>query len=267
MVAAYYFAVYISTNSGADWVRTSAPNDAPNGGQVVAMSADGSRLAIASGTASVNTSTNFGFTWTTAFPTTEPMYHRFVATSGDGATLMVLSAPTNWSSPALISISSDWGATWRPVGSMTNLLWGTLSGACSMDGATMAVAESGGYPVTLFLLSTNSGAVWSTQLIGGTNICSVVSSVDGSRLAAALGPHGIYVRQTTPVPLLKILSGPGSLALSWLLPSEPFVLEQSPDLHTWSRVGVTPTLNYSNLHYVANLPTPLVPKFYRLVSQ
>ena len=115
---------------------------------------------------------------------------------------------------------------------------------------------------------------WSSTGAGfGTNLCSVACSTDGSRLAVALG-HGefttipsIYVRQTTPRPRLEIISRGESLELSWLLPSEPFVLEESPDLLTWSQVNATPTLNYTNLHDVVNLPTPIVPKFYRLASR
>jgi len=263
--------VYISTNSGADWVHlTGSPGAGP-----VTMSADGSRLAIATG-ATVDVSTNFGLTWTSRYPTSEPAHHRFVTTSGEGGTLIVLSWPTNRSLPAVISISSDWGATWRPVGSTTNTSWYTVSGACSADGVTLAIADSpdqGDY-MTRLLLSTNSGASWSTQLIAGTNICSMVSSVDGSRLAAALGhsftpptPPNFYIRQTTPVPRLQVFPLPGNLELSWLLPSEPFVLEESPDLLTWSQVDATPILNYTNLHYVVNLPAPIVPKFYRLASQ
>jgi hypothetical protein len=64
-----------------------------------------------------------------------------------------------------------------------------------------------------------------------------------------------------------VLSDPGSLQLSWLLPSEPFVLEESGDLLAWSRMAVTPALNYANLHYEVNLPAPIAPRFYRLASQ
>ena len=268
-------AVYISTNSGADWVLTGTlplPFNAGRPGQI-AMTADGSRLAIATHTMSIDISTNFGLGWSTAYPSSEPMYHQFVATSGEGSALIVLSAPTNSSLPARIFMSSDWGATWRPVGSVTNYLQ-NYSAACSADGVTIAVAEStlagtSTFPdgITFLLLSTDSGASWSTQVVDFTNQCSVVSSADGSRLAVALGPSGFYVRQLTPVPLLKILSAPGSLALSWLLPSEPFVLEESPDLLTWSQVDTIPTLNYTNLRYVGNVRASIVPKFYRLISQ
>jgi hypothetical protein len=125
----------------------------------------------------------------------------------------------------------------------------------------------------MLLLSTNSGASWSITEAGETtNLCSVASSVDGSRLAAALGHvfwdfPSFYIRQTTPVPRLQVFSRAGSLELSWLLPSEPFVLQESLDLLTWSQVDVAPVLNYTNLHYVANLPTPIGTKFYRLASQ
>ena len=55
-------AVYISTDYGAEWTPTGATN-----GGWLAMSADGSRLAITT-RFSVDVSTNFGLTWTATYP-------------------------------------------------------------------------------------------------------------------------------------------------------------------------------------------------------
>lgn len=262
-------AVYLSTNSGADWFQTSAAN----GTGQLAMSADGARLAIAT-SAGVDVSTNSGLSWTATYPERQPIsYPISAASSGAGTTLIALTqGPLVWPLGQLctISMSSDWGATWKPVGNPPN----AVTVACSADGVTLAAAASSVFLGSRLFLSTNSGATWSiTEIPSLTNLCSLACSPDGSRLVAALGQTmrpdipSIYVRQTTPVPRLNIVSSPGRLALSWLLPSEPFGLEESSDLLTWSQVNTTPTLNYTNLHYVVNLPAPIVPKFYRLISQ
>ena len=197
-------------------------------------------------------------------------YATFVATSGAGTALIAI-----WSN--IISTSSDWGATWRPVRSLTNKLdFGGFCAACSADGVTLAAVETSSQSyVNHLLLSTNSGTSWSvTDLPWETNLCSIACSADGSRLAAAFvaGPPFltagiIYVREVTPVPRLMVLSGPGNLQLSWLPPSAPFVLEESANLVAWSNVAATPVLNYTNLHYEVNLPAPIAPRFFRLASQ
>src|SRR5262249_15464894 len=87
MVAEDSHGVHLPTNSGTVWVVTSSPKFGP-----VAMSADGSRLAIAASLTprpAVNISTNFGLTGTPVYPTTETMYPWFIATSADGATLIM----------------------------------------------------------------------------------------------------------------------------------------------------------------------------------
>jgi hypothetical protein len=135
-----------------------------------------------------------------------------------------------------------------------------------------AVETSSVNGVNHLLFSTNSGRLWSvTNLPWPTNNCSIVSSADGSRLAAAFLPGypsgAVYVRAVTPTPRLVVLSGSrNSLQLSWLVPSTPFVLEVSSDLVAWSNAAVTPALNYTNLNYEVNLPAPIGPRFYRLAS-
>jgi hypothetical protein len=271
--------VYISTNYGAEWFPRIG---ATNGPGQLAMSADGSRLAVAS-VRSVDVSTNFGLTWTATSLSGQAMgniYSTFLATSGAGTTLMAISL--EWSSPGsnFISTSSDWGVTWRPVRSLTNYLDSRgFCAACSADGTTLAAVETSSQSyVNHLLLSTNSGISWSvTDLPWDTNICSIACSADGSRLAAAfLADQGyfptqpvngvIYARAVTPVPRLRVLSGPATLQLSWLVPSKALVLQESGDLLGWSPVAATPALNYTNLRYEVNLPAQTAPRFFRLAS-
>jgi len=61
------------------------------------------------------------------------------------------------------------------------------------------------------------------------------------------------------------LSG-ANLLLSWILPSMNFVLQESPDLATWSYVQANPALNYTNLQLEATVPRPNGSRFYRLVA-
>lgn len=262
--------VYISTNFGTDWVLTSAQVENPKS---VVSSADGSRLAVATWGA-VHVSTNFGTTWTPTYPTNEVVSYLSVAASATGRTLIAASTcspPSSRSLPGSIFISSDWGATWKPVGTLTNDLH-SVSATCSADGVFITVFESSFSRGTRVLLSTDSGALWSaTRLDSSTNMCSATSSADGSKLAAALGQfwpgQGIYVRQTAPVPQLEILRRGAGLKISWLVPSEDFALQESLDLSAWSEVAAAQALNYTNLKYEVNLTPPPGRMFYRLVPR
>jgi hypothetical protein len=69
--------------------------------------------------------------------------------------------------------------------------------------------------------------------------------------------------------VLTITAAGDNVVLSWIVPSRPFVLQQSPDLLTSDPADVTtpPVLNYFNLHHEVTLPTPTGPMFYRLESE
>jgi hypothetical protein len=97
---------------------------------------------------------------------------------------------------------------------------------------------------------------------------SVASSADGNRLVAVTSGGGIYVRESTPTPILSIGRFGGNLLLSWLVPSMNFALQQNPDLNptNWTDVTITPTLNMTNLEYQVTMPAPADTMFYRLKS-
>jgi hypothetical protein len=69
--------------------------------------------------------------------------------------------------------------------------------------------------------------------------------------------------QFVPEPVLNITTSGQNVLLSWLVPSQPFTLQQSSDLATWSAVGVTPT--YTNLHYEVSILMTGNRNFFRLV--
>jgi hypothetical protein len=133
--------IYTSTNSGASWIQSGAPN---NVWYSVACSADGSNLVAAAyagpsqiaGTGLIFTSTDFGNTWTNAgLPTN---YWTSVASSADGTNLIAVS---------LFDQSPDYpGVIWRSTNSGVNWNEDSLTGyfsstAMSANGAKLVVTD------------------------------------------------------------------------------------------------------------------------------
>ena len=59
-------------------------------------------------------------------------------------------------------------------------------------------------------------------------------------------------------------SAPSNLTVSWIVPSTNFVLQQSPDLSSWTDVTDTPALNLTNLQNEVVLSPTNGSGFYRL---
>jgi hypothetical protein len=83
---------------------------------------------------------------------------------------------------------------------------------------------------------------------------------------AAVNDDGIYTRQITPRPVLKVKVVVTNLLLSWIIPSQPFVLQENADLTTtnWTDVTTPPVLNLTNLKHQVAVPLPNGNRFYRL---
>ena len=60
----------------------------------------------------------------------------------------------------------------------------------------------------------------------------------------------------------------GQVLISWIVPSMPFVLQESADLMTtnWTGVTTVPKLNFTNLHHEVSVPLSSANRFYRLRS-
>ena len=209
------------------------------------MSADGSKLAEAN--AAIYTSTNSGATW---ISNNVPGGNwSSIAMSMDGSKLVAAAYPGG------IYTSTDSGATWIsnnvPVGN-----W--YSVASSADGTKLVAANSVG-----IYTSTDSGATWISNNVPVGNWYSVASSADGCKMIAGTS-SGMWAAQTTPSPQLLLTASSTNLALSWLIPSTNFVLQQSSNLISWMDLTNTPTLNLTNLQNQVSLSTSNSIDFFRL---
>jgi hypothetical protein len=274
---------FVSTNSGNTWVQTSV-----SGSYAVASSSDGAKLAAASiASGFIYTSTNFGSTWQLSGAPSN--YWSALASSADGTKLVAAASSE-------IIISTNSGVTWT---ANTSLFFGSgPSSASSADGGILAVAggnvyvstNSGGSwistPVTghsvassadgkrlavagsQIWTSTNSGLTWTTGNAPFSGAC-VASSADGCKLIVGTYRTGIWIGQITPSPQLNIKPANGKLALSWIVPSTNFVLQQNSNLSAanWATLSNSPTLNLANLQDEIILSPSNSSGFFRLIAQ
>ncbi len=281
--------IYVSADSGATWTRTGAPS---NEWASVASSADGTKL-VAAAYINVDSSNNWrrgsifispdaGATWT---PTSAPSNRwASVASSADGAKFIALaySGPDDPWPYGRIYLSADSGTTWTEANLPTNY-WVSVSS--SNDGRTLVavgyvsdqvcwVDVMIGPPYQSHIyVSNDSGLTWSETAAPSESWRAVVCSGDGNRLNAAADNGPIYTLQLPvqpppppPTRRLDIRSPSDQLQISWVIPSSPFVLQESADLRTadWTDVPTSLTLNLTNLHHEVTLASPADNRFYRL---
>lgn len=267
--------ICISTNMGITWTQANIPN---NFWISVACSADGTKLVatgnMGSGTGPIYTSTNVGATW---IQTDAPILNwSTVASSSDGAKLVAAATIPGYGTSTegqFIYTSTNAGCTWEQS-SAPREAWSSV--ASSADGAKLIAASylSAFSSVTGSLLeggiftSTNSGATW-IQTIGPSNQWGfVATSADGNKSAVTVTGGAIYTSQIIPTPQMNIASSSQGVALSWLVPSTNFILQENSDLTTtnWTTVTNVPTLNFTNLQYQFILSPSNCMDFYRLAT-
>lgn len=265
-------AIYRSRDSGVSWIAASAPS---NVWTSVATSADGTKL-VAGGARGVYLSSDAGETWTpTSLPTGLAEWRGWsVASSADGAKLVAATdvlwdpAASNYTAGAIYR-SSNAGATWVRTSAPTGE-WIAL--ASSLDGTVLCAVRDDFWGPEI---STNSGATWAPANVPAGWWNAVASSADGSFLIMAGSGQIATLHSPAPAPLvppspqLAIVRSGSSPALSWLVPSAPFVLQGNFDLGSamWANVPTTPILNTTNLHYELTLPPTSGSTFYRLRQQ
>ena len=245
-------AIWISTNSGSTWLVSSAPSKQWGS---LASSADGTTL-IGSGSGQIYISTNSGNNWTLAAAGADS-----VAISADG-NILVGTQFTGYHLGIPLGgtyISTNSGGSW-----MTNAIIGRCV-ASSADGKRLFISD---YFSRLLYTSTDFGITWVTNSVP-FSLNSFVSSADGCRLFATSSGQGIWVGQITPSPQLSLAPADTNLALSWLVPSTNFVLQENLDLTTtnWVTLTNTPTLNLTNLQNQVMLSPTNDSGFFRLMAQ
>ena len=238
--------IYFSTNSGADWLTSSAPN---TNWWSLASSADARRMIAAVNGGRIYLSTDFGSTWITNSLIAQAW--RSVCVSADGQSMGATGTNSY--------ISRNAGASW-----MTNKISGA-SIACSADGSNWMIAGAQVYT------SNDGGVTWTTNFSnagwGGA------MSADGCEIIInqTSGSGGVtnWLGHIIPSPQLKIQPADTNIALSWLLPSTNFVLQLNSDLATtnWVMFSNSPILNFTNLQYEVAVPNPGDNGFFRLIAQ
>jgi photosystem II stability/assembly factor-like uncharacterized protein len=252
--------LYISTDFGFTWTATLTPTNHLTG---VASSKDGTTLFALVSNGPIYISTNSGVSWTT---NNTIGFWNSIACSADGRKAVAVA------NPGQVYTTTNSGVTW-----VSHLVFGAGTGfgsvASSADGAKLLAV---GYEASaLIFVSTNSGNSWVKQTnapsIAAWN--AVASSADGHKMFAATygfvvndDAGGVYILQSYPSPRLSLTLGT-NFALSWLIPSTNFVLQQSADLISWSSITDMPTLNLTNLNNEISLSPTNNNDFFRLISQ
>jgi hypothetical protein len=174
-----------------------------------------------------------------------------------GRERLLAASESDASHPGRIFTNS--GTMWHPT-SAPQADWSAV--ASSADGFKLAAANT-----TAIYVSTNAGADWIPAGAPAGHWSYIASCADGSRLVAATLSGFIYTWQTVPRPVLEIGTSGGRF-LSWLLPSQPFVLQQNSALAagSWTEVAAPPILNHTNLHYELRIPAGFGRSFYRLAA-
>jgi hypothetical protein len=239
--------IFISTNSGATWTEA---NTSFNTCWSIASAANGNELIGGAMDDSIYISTNSGMAWLATSSTTELFWS--VASSADGIHLVASSYYSGH-----IYNSKDSGANWT-LSNATNAIWQSI--ASSADGSKLVAAAYGGPIYT----SIDSGATWIAANTPSTNWISVACSADGNELIAAAQGGGIWISQTTPSPQLNLVASSTNIALSWIVPSTNFLLQQSFDLTSWTDVTNVPVLNLTNLQNEMTLAPSNPSGFFRL---
>jgi len=270
IAGAYGGLIYLSTDAGNTWLPTGVPMTNSFGYSnywlSVASSADGNVLAAVAGNwepGAIYVSTNSGTTWLEA---SAPITNWWtVAMSANGSEII---AGVGY---GLIYISTNFGAAWTATSAPTS---GWQSVAVSADGSKIAAAC---LPVNLpapdeispgsIYTSTNFGVDWVSNNVPFAAWLDVASSADGNELFAINHGGEMWMSQITPSPSISATQTNGRLALSWLVPSTNFHLQQSSDLQNWSAATNQPIFNLANLQEQVALPLNAGANFFRLTTQ
>lgn len=237
--------VYTSTNAGVTWTpRDWPPGNVQNRWNALTCSADGLKLAATIPAASVVSlgamilSQDGGVTWT-AGPSAG---WSAVDSSADGRVLIA-------ASPHQISVSTDFGLTWRTALSGSD--W--LSCSVSSDGRVMAACSSPGR----IQVSVDGGETWHPS--GSTGAWrSVIVSGDGRTLFASDG-NGI-LSSTPSVPPLAY-TPPVNAAGSPYASLSFRTVDAGPAGVNTDAVSRVLSLNVTNINDAPAAGAPLAPQF------
>jgi hypothetical protein len=246
---------YTSTNAGAEWMSNNTPDVF---WKCITSSADGTKLAAVGIYSPIYLSTNAG---NTLIPADSPGgYWSSISSSSDGGHLF---AAMRVNYGGTIYRSTNSGAAWHLTSAPVRD-WVSVVSSAAGDRVVAANADGSVHA------STDSGDTWTDTGAPSPPLgwSCLACSADGCRVVALAAGGGVYTWQTTRHPALKSSISGDTLLLSWIIPSMPFVLQQSSRLDgSWADVLTTPVPDYSKLCYEVSVPKPAQTVFYRLASR
>jgi hypothetical protein len=111
----------------------------------------------------------------------------------------------------------------------------------------------------------DSGASWTISTLPNSTWYSLALSADGGKVVVG-GSQGIFTLQNVVAPSLASSMSGGNVAVSWIVPSVPFQLQQTANIfrNNWAAVTNAPLLVPNNLLDQVILPLSTPAGFYRL---
>jgi hypothetical protein len=243
-------AVYGSTDSGTTWNPVNSANEY---WESIATSADGSKVVATTYLNSIYLSTNSGTTWTQYGSLGRNWFP--VISAADGVELATVNTGVG------ICTSTNSGISWTtnnlPVGGWIGL-------ASSADGNHLVAVATNGWIFT----STNSGNNWYSNNVPTNRWSGAAISADGCKMAAIVYGGGIFTSYTPPKPVLSLAVTNNSLNFGWTVAATNLVVEQISNITKvkWAKLTNAPVLNPSTLRYQLTLPKTNAYGFFRLTT-
>jgi photosystem II stability/assembly factor-like uncharacterized protein len=236
--------IYVSHHYGTRWAKGQVRSHYWSG---IACSANGKEMVAASLVPSapgqIFRSADHGETWK---PTSAPIDYWYHVTSSADGKILAATLPGK-----AIYVSTNSGATWTDT-DHSNEIWQAV--ACSADGHEIVAVANGGFGGSIHI-SRNGGQTWTNAGAPYLRWSAVSVSADGNKIVAGTINSGIYTFQADDMlPSINYKTIRKSLAVSWIVPSSPAVLQRSSDGLIWTNVAQKPLLNLSTLRYEVVLP-------------
>lgn len=174
--------IYLSRDAGTTWTDESSVGGTPSSSRTffpVAVSADGSHLAVGGYPGDIWTSSNGGASWVDQTTLGSSSWSALTI-SGNSNQIVAAGYPQG------IYVSNDSGVSWTHT-SAPSIAWSAL--ASSNDGSHIVACVDGGDIYS----SSNSGSTWQDQSSSGSIHCrAVTSNNSGTQIAYAVYLGDLY---------------------------------------------------------------------------
>lgn len=207
-----------STDGGATWSNVTVSSAGTNASYEGIGFGGGTFVAVGGGSGSSTAiySTDGGLTWTKS---TLPATRRWAAATYDGTRWIAVGCTTSGGGNTVSAISTDGGATWSSGGSMSSLVWQSVTSS-----SAVIVAGASGSTTTNY--STDGGASWSVgsnpagnQIYGNLYANGTFLMVSQGSSTSAFSYDGVnwstIAMPSSQAWIRLAFSGGGAMSASW----------------------------------------------------